>query len=103
MSPERSTPKTWTLVGADGRPHLSLVPGTLGGHRSGKRYGQLSCRAALRAIAQGGYIKQRVFFLDEATAIAAGYRPCAVCMPAQYAQYVQHKRAKSSASPKEAP
>ncbi len=26
----------------------------------------------------------RVFFLDEETAIAAGYRPCAVCMPEAY-------------------
>jgi methylphosphotriester-DNA--protein-cysteine methyltransferase len=25
-----------------------------------------------------------VFFADEATAIAAGYRPCASCMPDEY-------------------
>ncbi len=35
---------------------------------------------ALRAIANGGYVSYRVFFADEAAAIAAGYRPCArVC------------------------
>lgn len=32
-------------------------------------------------------MKNRVFFRDEATAIAAGYRPCAVCMPNEYAKW----------------
>jgi methylphosphotriester-DNA--protein-cysteine methyltransferase len=36
---------------------------------------------ALRAIANGGYVSHRVFFADEPTAIAAGYRPCGVCHP----------------------
>ena len=75
-----NTSATWTLIGADGKPFQSSVPGTLGGHRRGKRYGRLDCPAALRAIARGGYVTQRVFFADEATALAAGYRPCAVCM-----------------------
>jgi hypothetical protein len=79
--------RTWTLIGADGRPYQSDVPGTLGGHRGGKRYGRLDCRAARRAIAQGGYVAQRVFFLDEASAIQAGYRPCAVCLPQRYAAW----------------
>ena len=77
--------KPFTLVGPDGKPYPSTVPGTLGGHRGGKLYGRLDCRAALQAIARGGYVKHRVFFADEATAIAAGYRPCAVCMPQEYA------------------
>lgn len=49
-----------------------------------------------RALAQGGYAAQRVFFLDEASAVAAGYRPCAVCMPQAYAAWKTaraHKRA----------
>lgn len=75
---------TWTLVGLNGKPYESPVPGTLGGHRGGKIYGRFDCRAALQAIARGGYVKHRVFFLDEATAIAAGYRPCAVCLPKKY-------------------
>ena len=83
--------KTFALVGPDGRPHSSSAPGTLGGHRGGKRYGRLDCRAALQAIARGGYVKQRVFFADEGTAIAAGYRPCAVCMPRQYADWKNAK------------
>jgi methylphosphotriester-DNA--protein-cysteine methyltransferase len=58
--------------------------GTLGGHRGTRIYGRLDCRAALRAIARGGYVSQRVFFLDERQARAAGYRPCAVCLPEAY-------------------
>jgi methylphosphotriester-DNA--protein-cysteine methyltransferase len=77
----------WILTGADGKPFESDTPGTLGGHRRTRIYGKLDCRAALRAIARGGYVKQRVFFADEAAAIAAGYRPCGVCMPVEYAKW----------------
>jgi methylphosphotriester-DNA--protein-cysteine methyltransferase len=38
----------------------------------------------LRAIARGGYVKDRVFFRNERDARAAGYRPCAVCLPLKY-------------------
>jgi methylphosphotriester-DNA--protein-cysteine methyltransferase len=38
----------------------------------------------LRWLAKGHIVKHRVFFADETTAIAAGYRPCAVCMPEEY-------------------
>ena len=58
--------------------------GTIGGHRGTKIYGRLDCPSALRAIARGGYVKYRVFFADEAHAVAAGYRPCAGCMPELY-------------------
>ena len=76
--------RTYTLIGADGRPHESRTPGTLGGHRRNKVYGRLDCAGAQRWIAKGHYVKHRVFFADEATAIAAGYRPCARCMPERY-------------------
>lgn len=79
--------KRWTLLGADGRPYTSPCPGTLGGHRRSRIYGQLDCPTALRAIALGGYVKERVFFLDEATARAAGYRPCARCRGEDYLQW----------------
>jgi methylphosphotriester-DNA--protein-cysteine methyltransferase len=79
--------RVWVLTNADGKPFESDTPGMLGGHRRTRIYGKLDCRAALRAIARGGYVKQRVFFADEASAIAAGYRPCAVCMPAEYAKW----------------
>jgi hypothetical protein len=47
----------------------------------------LDCTAALRAIARGGYVKDRVFFANEETAVSAGFRPCAVCLPERYAQW----------------
>jgi len=74
----------YILIGADGKPHPSERPGTLGGHRKNRIYGRLDCRGAAMWIAKGHYVKQRVFFADEATAIAAGYRPCANCMPEAY-------------------
>jgi len=61
--------------------------GTLGGHRKTRIYGRLDCPSALRAIAKGGYVKYRVFFTDEAAAVAAGYRPCATCMPDRYREW----------------
>jgi len=79
--------KTWTLVGPGGQAYTSDQPGTLGGHRRSRIYGRLDCPAALRAIARGGYIAHRVFFLSEDDARAAGYRPCAVCLPAAYARW----------------
>jgi methylphosphotriester-DNA--protein-cysteine methyltransferase len=79
--------RPYTLVGADGRPYDSPTPGTLGGHRRNKVYGRLDCAGARRWIAKGHYVRHRVFFADEATAIAAGYRPCARCMPERYREW----------------
>jgi methylphosphotriester-DNA--protein-cysteine methyltransferase len=75
---------SYTLVGPDGRPYASEVKGQWGGHRRTRVYGRLDCPSALRAIAAGGYRRHRVFFADEATAVAAGYRPCAACCPDRY-------------------
>ena len=83
--------KTYTLLGADRKPYVSETPGTYGGYRKSKIYGRMDCRAALRAIAKGGYVKERVFFADEQTAIAAGFRPCAVCLPKEYAVWKNQK------------
>ena len=83
--------RRYTLLGADRRLYESATPGRLGGHRPGRRYGRLDCPAALRAIARGGYVKHRVFFADERTAIAAGYRPCGVCLPAEYARWKERR------------
>jgi hypothetical protein len=79
-----SARRPFALTGPDGRLYLSDRPGTVGGHRRSKLYGRLDCRAALQAIERGGYVRHRVFFADEPTAKAAGYRPCAVCMPQQH-------------------
>lgn len=79
--------KTYNLTGADGKLYASAAKGTLGGHRKDKIYGTLDCKGAARWIAKGHYVKQRVFFADEATAIAAGYRPCAGCLPEKYKEW----------------
>ena len=74
----------YLLVGADGAPCESAEPGRLGGQRRTKLSGRLDCPSALRALARGGYVGNRVFFADEQTAVAAGYRPCASCLREEY-------------------
>ncbi|MFD7861434.1 Ada metal-binding domain-containing protein [Streptomyces sp. NPDC059783] len=81
------TAKTYTLLGADGRFYRSPARGEWGGHRGSKIYGRLDCPAALRAVARGGYVRHRVFFADEATAVAAGFRPCGACCKDRYQQW----------------
>ena len=71
--------------------------GTLGGHRGTRIYGRLHCPAALRAIARGGYVSQRVFFLDERQARAGGFRPCAVCLPQKYRAWKSRKQGVTTA------
>ena len=84
---------SYRLIGPDGMPYISPRKGELGGHRGTKIYGRLDCRAALRAIARGGpYVRYRVFFADEATAVSAGYRPCAVCMRSAYDEWKKRTR-----------
>jgi methylphosphotriester-DNA--protein-cysteine methyltransferase len=79
--------KTYVLIGRDGQPYASATLGTLGGHRRTRIYGTLDCPGARRWIARGHYVKHRVFFADEESAIAAGHRPCARCMPEAYAAW----------------
>jgi metal binding Ada-like protein len=76
--------KRYTLLDVHGQPYRSAMPGTFGGHRGAKLYGRLDCASARRAIEAGGYVTSRIFFADEQTAVAAGYRPCAVCLPEAY-------------------
>ncbi|HUP10934.1 MAG TPA: Ada metal-binding domain-containing protein [Niastella sp.] len=54
----------------------------LGGYGPGKIYGTLRCASGKRVKA-----KNRVFFKNEAEAIAAGYRPCAHCMREKYLKW----------------
>ena len=65
----------------------SRTPGALGGHRVARIYGRLDSPGALRWISKGHCVVRRVFFADEETAIAIGYRPCATCMPDEYAAW----------------
>jgi hypothetical protein len=78
--------KQYRLLAADASTCESERPGTLGGNRAARIYGRLDCRRAARALPEG-YAAGRVFFADEAAAIAAGYRPCGACMPARYAEW----------------
>jgi len=77
---------SYRLLGPDGF-YESETPGLLGGNSQPKQglYGRLDCSSAVRAVKSGdNYKKYRVFFADEATAVACGYRPCFNCMRAEY-------------------
>lgn len=77
----------YRLIDPTGVPYWSAQPGAIGGHRASRIYGRLDCPSARRAIDNGGYVRHRVFFADEAAAVAAGYRPCARCLPARYHEW----------------
>lgn len=79
-------PKLYHLIGPDGQAIESTAPGLVGGNRRLKIYGRLDCASAVRALPRG-YAARRVFFADERTAIAAGYRPCGKCMRSEYARW----------------
>ena len=80
----RKTTETYRLLGPDGAPYESTTPGLLGGHSRQRVYGRLDCPVALSFLRRGFEPKFRVFFADEETAIAAGFRPCAECMPEKH-------------------
>lgn len=80
----------YKLLDENGQEYLSEEPGVIGGHRKLKIYGKLDCPSALRYIAKGQYVQYRVFFKDEKTAIAAGYRPCGVCMKEEYKKWKEN-------------
>lgn len=84
--------KTYKLLGADGNKYESEAPGTFGGNGKLKIYGRLDCPSALSAIKNfpGSYEETRVFFADEKTALAAGYRPCGNCLREKYKKYMDN-------------
>lgn len=82
--------KLYKLIDENGKLYESKDKGTLGGHRKLKIYGRLDCPSALRYIAKGQYVEYRVFFKDEETALKAGYRPCAKCMPEAYKHWKEN-------------
>lgn len=86
--------RLYRLIGADGAEYLSPQRGHFGGHRRLKIYGRLDCPSALRWLALGHYAQHRVFFADEAAAVAAGFRPCARCLPAAYARWRASQKAR---------
>lgn len=83
--------KTYRVIGADGRPYESTGKGLLGGHARTKVYGRLDCPVALNLLRRGFTPRHRVFFADEATAVAAGFRPCGACMRQAYRAWKQSR------------
>ena len=82
----------YKLIDANGKEYESEEKGQFGGHRKLKIYGRLDCKSAARYIEKGQYVQHRVFFKDEETARAAGYRPCAKCMPEAYKEWKEGSR-----------
>jgi hypothetical protein len=60
-TPKAQPGQLYTLLGPDRKPYPSRPPGRYGGYRPRKLYGRLDCLSALRAVARGGYVKDRVF------------------------------------------
>lgn len=85
-------PMRYTLLGHDRVSYQSATAGRYGGHSGTRIYGRLDCATALTAIARGGYLRHRVFFADEETTTAAGYRPCARCLPDAYRVWTSAER-----------
>ena len=85
-----SEKKKYKLMGPDGNIYESETPGEFGGNSKYKVYGRFDCSSALSAIRRfpGSYEKSRVFFVDEKTALATGYRPCGNCLREKYTQYM---------------
>jgi methylphosphotriester-DNA--protein-cysteine methyltransferase len=79
--------KLYTLRDRHDRPYRSPEKGLLGGHARTKVYGTMDCPVALSLLRRGFVPRHRVFFADEETAIAAGYRPCGACMRHRYAEW----------------
>ena len=79
-----STSKIYKFLGSDGKFHESAEKGCFGGHKKLKIYEKPDCKSALGFIEKGLYVKERVFFKDEETAIAAGFHSCARCLFEKY-------------------
>ena len=80
----------YKLMNRDGTFYESELPGEYGGNGKMKIYGRLDCPSALSTIRRfpGEYEKHRVFFVDERTALLAGFRPCGNCLREKYKEYM---------------
>ncbi len=67
---------------------------TLAGNARVRIFGRLDCRSGRRMLRQ-----HRVFFVDEAEALAAGYRPCAHCLRPAYRRWRAEQLASAAAEP----
>jgi hypothetical protein len=73
--------KHYHLTAQDGSTYESDIPGELGGYGKVKIYGRLDYSSSIRSLPRG-YARNRVFFKDEAAAMAADYRACGHCLSA---------------------
>jgi methylphosphotriester-DNA--protein-cysteine methyltransferase len=73
-----------------GRRQLAVLINTkqviLAGNRTLKLFGTLPCASGKRMKAVN-----RIFFANEAAAVAFGYRPCAHCMQSEYRLWKENK------------
>ena len=82
--------KQYKLTDVNGNIYLSNTPGEYSGNNKLKVYGRLDCGTAIASMRRfpGEYQKHRVFFADEKTALAAGFRSCGNCLRAKYKEYM---------------
>ena len=90
-----ASPSRGAFMGNRGRLHDAR--GRILRNHAGKRW--IICRLEFKGrhreiMAPGAYTE--LFFLDEATALAAGHRPCAECM---HARFVEFRRVWEAANP----
>jgi methylphosphotriester-DNA--protein-cysteine methyltransferase len=78
--------RTYTLTAPGGSTYQSETPGQYGGNRAQKVYGTMTCGSARSTSRRWpeAFLRHRVFFADEAAALAAGYRPCGSCLREKY-------------------
>jgi methylphosphotriester-DNA--protein-cysteine methyltransferase len=69
---------------------------TLGGYQKAKVYGLLRCSSGKRMNTGN-----RVFFKNEAEALANGYRPCGHCLPVKYKKWMQNNARNGFYKPQE--
>ncbi len=76
--------KHYYLQDSNDQHYLSENPGQLGSYYKLKIYGRLDCPTSARYLAEWHYDRHRVIFENYDIAIAAGYRPCGICMNYAY-------------------
>ena len=81
--------RTYTLTAPDGSTYESTTKGALGGNRRQRVYGTMDCGVARDQLRRfpDTMRAHRVFFADEASAVAAGYRPCGSCLREAYRRW----------------
>ena len=96
MSDNETPKKLYKLLDADGEFYYSEKPGTCEGWTTGKIYHRSDCKKVKTELALGHLKETRVLFKNEATAVAAGYRPCYFCLREKYTEWKQRQSARAT-------